>query len=97
MRKTGKSYHSFRCRYCNTRVKTAGSLCKRCSQYKGTFFKPNNKKGVQEFDCFGQPICKLCGKAFKSLGYHLHSVHDLYTDEYLDMFELPQDMSLTKK
>lgn len=84
-----KRQHRFRCSICGNRLK--GGTCKNCSNNFRKFHtqpKPSNKKGVQEYDWVGRPICKICGRVQDGLTRHLQHTHNMELYEYFNMFEL---------
>ena len=85
-----KRKHRFRCKVCGNRTKASG-VCDACKINFNKFHtppKPSSKKGVQEYDWLGRPICKICGRVQEKLTYHLKNTHNMQLFEYFNMYEL---------
>ena len=72
--------------------------CERCYNYyrNGGTDNPIPPKGVLTYDKRGYVICHICGMAFKKLGQHAWSKHNMTSKEYKEEFELCDNSHLTE-
>jgi hypothetical protein len=72
--------------------KYARALCSRCYQtsslYGDAKFHKLPPKGVVQYDKDGNPICHICGRAYKKLMGHVRQKHDMTAYEYKKEFGL---------
>ena len=85
------------CKFCSKEQKTPLSrgYCVSCYQYfilheYNIFDRPSygEIKLVTDKNCnqYGMCICHICGKAFTKLQQHIYYQHNMYKNEYCDMF-----------
>lgn len=73
-------------------------LCQGCYKYfrNGGTVNPIPKPGVIAYDCRGNVICHICGRAYKRLGSHIKESHDMTISEYKEKFGLCANSKTTE-
>lgn len=88
------------CKKCNRVFKAnscfLGGTCQNCHNYFAQGGRINKKpeKGEVTYDSRGYPICHICGRAYKKLGAHIFSAHNLTAKEYKIEFGLDRTKGL---
>lgn len=79
------------CELCGDTYNYNGKYCSNCRAYlrehpEGEYALPN--KGEVVYAPNGDPICHICGRAYRKLGNHIAFRHKISQKEYRDMFKL---------
>lgn len=86
------------CDMCGGKNTTTGKHCNSCYAYlkthpEGIYDLPN--EGEVRYAKNGDPICHICGMAFRKLGNHIQFKHHLSQEEYRDRFKLYRNTKLS--
>jgi len=86
------------CSLCGELNDTSGKHCQKCYLYlkkhpEGKYELP--PKGEVRYAANGDPICHICGMAYRKLGNHIAFKHHISQNEYRDMFKLYHNTKLS--
>lgn len=86
------------CKICGDINTTTGQYCQSCYGYlrkhpEGVYPLPPKRQIVYADN--GDPICHICGQAYRKLGNHIRFKHHLTQNEYRDMFGLYHNTKLS--
>lgn len=86
------------CLLCNDPVDTTGKYCQKCYNYlrihpEGVY--PIPPVGEVHYANNGDPICHICGMAYRKLGNHVAFRHHMTQQEYRDRFKLYHNTKLS--
>lgn len=62
------------------------------------FPKHDKFVGREEAEVYCQSdrkVCLICGRPYRSLGWHLNSIHEVSQDKYRAMFGIPEDLQVS--
>ena len=88
-----------KCQLCNqTILDTTGHYCQKCYNYlcnhpEGVY--PLPQSGTVALAINGDPICHICGKAYRKLGNHIYQCHHITQQEYRVKFKLHHNTRLS--
>ena len=88
------------CELCGEVSDTTGKMCQKCYNYmkahpEGVYPLPN--AGEVKYAINGDPICHICGMAYRKLGSHIYNKHHLTQKEYRERFKLYHSTRLTNQ
>lgn len=86
------------CQFCGEISDTTGKYCQKCYNYlkihpEGRYDLP--PKGQVVYAINGDPICAICGMAYRKLGNHIRFKHKMTQNEYRDIFGLYHNTKLS--
>lgn len=86
------------CNLCGDVSDTTGKYCQKCYMYlklhpEGRYKLP--PKGEIHYAPNGDPICHICGMAYRKLGNHIAFRHHISQREYREMFRLHHNTRLS--
>ena len=88
------------CEFCGEISDTTGKYCQKCYWYlkkhpEGRYPLPN--PGEIVYATNGDPICHICGMAYRKLGSHIVQKHHLTQNEYREKFKLYHNTKLSNQ
>lgn len=88
------------CLLCGGHNDTTGKYCQKCYMYlklhpEGVY--PLPPKGEVVYAPNGDPICHICGMAYRKLGNHIFNRHGITQNQYREMFKLYHNTKLSNK
>ena len=86
------------CNLCGEVSDTTGKYCQKCYLYlkvhpEGVYKLP--PKGEVHYAPNGDPICHICGMAYRKLGNHIAFRHHLTQEAYRELFNLYHNTKLS--
>ena len=86
------------CNLCGDISDTTGKYCQKCYMYlklhpEGKYELPPKRE--IHYASNGDPICHICGMAYRKLGNHIAFRHHISQQEYREMFELHHNTRLS--
>lgn len=86
------------CSQCGSSHNRKSQLCQPCYHYlrlhpEGWYKRP--PKGAIHYAPNGDPICHICGGAYRKLGNHIRFNHKMKVNDYKDKYKLMHSVSLT--
>lgn len=86
------------CGLCSCLNDTTGKYCQKCYEYlkkhpEGIYELP--KAGEIVYASNGDPICHICGMAYRKLGNHIAFKHHMTQNEYREKFRLHHNTKLS--
>lgn len=86
------------CNMCGELSDTTGKYCQKCYNYlrihpEGRYKLP--PKGEVHYASNGDPICHICGMAYRKLGNHIAFRHHMTQNEYREKFKLYHNTKLS--
>lgn len=86
------------CKLCGESFEAPGFCCQSCYTYlrnhpEGIY--PLPKKGEIGYAENGDPICHICGMAYRKLGNHIYNKHHISQNDYREMFGLHHNTKLS--